>query len=61
MLDGQEVHLAGDFVGTLEILIPDALCTSMAADDVDAITFYRSDGTTVGWTYAEVCMAAAGA
>ena len=25
MLDGQEIHLAGDFVGTLEILIPDAL------------------------------------
>ena len=26
MLLGQEVHLAGDFLGTLEILIPDDVC-----------------------------------
>ena len=46
MLDGQEVHLAGDFIGTLEILIPDDTCSSNVHDDIDAITFYRSDGTT---------------
>ena len=46
MLDGQEIHLAGDFIGTLEILIPDDTCTNDVHDDVDAITFYRSDGTT---------------
>ena len=46
MLDGQELHLAGDFIGTLEILIPDAVCTAETFDATDAITFYRSDGTT---------------
>ena len=55
MLDGQEIHLAGDFVGTLEILIPDALCDAETFDDTNAITFYRSDGTTVEFTYSDVC------
>ena len=52
MLDGQELHLAGDFIGTLEILIPDAVCTATTFDTTDAITFYRSDGSTKKWTYA---------
>ena len=55
MLDGQEIHLAGDFIGTLEILIPDDVCTSTTFDSTDAITFYRSDGSTKKWTYAVVC------
>ena len=55
MLDGQEVHLAGDFIGTLEILIPSGLCNTGVHDNTDAIIFYRSDGTTIKWTYSEVC------
>ena len=60
MLDGQEVHLAGDFVGTLEILIPDGVCGAGDFNAADAITFYRSDGTTAAWTYAQVCGATSG-
>ena len=55
MLLGQEVHLAGDFLGTLEILIPDDVCLVGQYDDINVITFYRSDGTRQEWTYGDVC------
>ena len=47
--------MAGDLLGTLEILIPDEVCNSEAFDDIYAINFYRSDGLEVKWTYFEIC------
>ena len=38
MLNGQEVHLQGNFLGTLEILIPDSTCGGGTYDETDAIT-----------------------
>ena len=58
MLNGQEVHLQGNFLGTLEILIPASTCTAGTYDDTDAITFVReTNSTAVTWTYDELCTA----
>ena len=57
MLDGQEVHLTGNYLGTLEVLVPNALCTSGDADELNAIIFHKSDGTTSQWNYSELCFA----
>ena len=59
MLDGQEIHIVESFIGILEVLIPDAVCDRCSAsfDDVDALTYYKADGTTAmtTWTYDDLC------
>ena len=56
MLDGQEIHIVESFIGTLEVLIPNAVCDSTDFDAIDALTYYKADGTTaMAWTYDDLC------
>ena len=55
MLDGQEVHLRENYLGTLEILVPTAVCTAGTFANVDAITHHLSDGTSMAYSYAQIC------
>ena len=58
MLGGQEIHLAGNFTGTLEVLIPAAICGPGTYDDTAAITYHQSRldvATFSTWTYATLC------
>ena len=54
MLDGQEVHLRENYLGTLEILVPTPVCDDFASNglaNVAAITHHLSDGTSMSWSY----------
>ena len=55
MLDGQEVHLRENYLGTLEILVPTSVCDAGTFDTLAAITHHLDDGTSMSWSYMDIC------
>jgi hypothetical protein len=58
MLDGQEVHLGENYLGTLEILMPTTVCDGLATNgftNIAAITHHLNDGTSMSWSYDLIC------
>lgn len=56
MLDGQEVHLRENYLGTLEILVPTSVCDDTDFDNtLAAITHHLDDGSSMSYTYMTIC------
>ena len=56
MLDGQEVHLRENYLGTLEILVPTSVCDDTDFDNtLAAITYHLDDGSSMPFTYMTIC------
>ena len=57
VLDGQEIHLYENFLGVMEVVIPDDVCQDATINTEDAIVFHAvaDDSILTSYTYATLC------
>ena len=57
VLDGQEIHLYENFLGVMEVVIPDDVCMDTTLNVEDAIVFHAvaDDSILTSYTYATLC------